>query len=218
MKRLLLALWFTSFIYSPHAYTHSYPSHWWEAAVGEVAWWEITPDSVEPSSGQVVLSKRNELGLLSNFADTPFILDGIRYNTLEGLWQSMKFPESRKDKRYGDMSLKYSRDEVAQMSGFDAKKAGDYASKLMKKFKINWVTYKKQKMTYRTQKKGSHYKLIVRAMESKLLQNENVRKILKKTGDLVLLPDHKTKSSDPPAWKYFKIWMGLRFKLRTQLE
>jgi hypothetical protein len=45
-----------------------YPAHWW-ASVSEVGKpdWEILPQTAGP--GEVILSKRNELGLLSNFAE-----------------------------------------------------------------------------------------------------------------------------------------------------
>ena len=49
--------------------------------------------------GEVIVSKRHELGLLSNFAATPFDYRGKRYASLEGLWQSMKYPESPEDPR-----------------------------------------------------------------------------------------------------------------------
>ena len=50
-----------------------YPVHWW-AAVPESqrASWEILPQAAKP--GEVILSKRNELGILSNFSATPFTL------------------------------------------------------------------------------------------------------------------------------------------------
>ncbi len=188
-----------------------YPSHWWKpVSKKQIRWWEIAPDFVSPDSGKVILSKRNELGLLSNFADTPFVYDGIKYKTVEGLWQSMKFPESANDKRYGRTKLKYTRVQVSQMRGFAAKKAGDYATELMKKYKIKWVSFKGKKMVYRTQKKGAHYNLIRSVMKAKLAQNPKVKKVLSSTGDLTLLADHTTNPLDPPAWKYYKIWMELR--------
>ena len=47
----------------------------------------------------MILSKRHELGLLSNFAPTPFTYRGRRYASLEGFWQMMLYPESPKDER-----------------------------------------------------------------------------------------------------------------------
>jgi hypothetical protein len=51
-------------------------------------------------------------------------------------------------------------------------------------------------------------------MKAKLDQNFEVRRVLKATGKLVLLPDHHNKSKVvPPAWKYNEIWMDLRTTL-----
>jgi len=46
-----------------------YPSHWWGPVSKDGApAWEILPQEAGP--GEVILSKRNELGLLSNLAPT----------------------------------------------------------------------------------------------------------------------------------------------------
>ncbi|HEU4389634.1 MAG TPA: hypothetical protein VFV34_17650, partial [Blastocatellia bacterium] len=48
-----------------------YPAHWWVPVSKDGApAWEILPQEAGP--GEVILSKRHELGLLSNFAATPF--------------------------------------------------------------------------------------------------------------------------------------------------
>jgi hypothetical protein len=48
-----------------------YPAHWWAPVSKEGASeWEILPQEAGP--GEVIVSKRHELGLLSNFAATPF--------------------------------------------------------------------------------------------------------------------------------------------------
>ena len=73
-------------------------------------------------------------------------------------------------------------------------------------------------MIYRTSEKGEHYKIIRKAMVEKIKQNSKVHDILKKTKNLKLLPDHKTKPDDPPAWQYYQIWMELREKLIEGLE
>src|SRR5678815_4274804 len=76
-----------------------YPSHWW-TPVSEVNKpdWEILPQEAGPD--EVILSKRNELGLLSNFAATPFTYRGKRYASLEGFWQMMLYPEGPKAVSY----------------------------------------------------------------------------------------------------------------------
>ena len=75
-----------------------YPAHWWTAVSREGApAWEILPQ--EANSGEVILSKRNELGVLSNFAVTPFVFRGQRYASMEGFWQMMLYPEGKDDAR-----------------------------------------------------------------------------------------------------------------------
>jgi len=73
-----------------------YPAHWWAAVPEEQkAVWEILPQAAKP--GEVILSKRNELGVLSNFAATPFTLRGRRYASVEGFWHMMLYPENAHD-------------------------------------------------------------------------------------------------------------------------
>src|SRR6188474_2871877 len=89
----------------------TYPAHWWAPVSKEGApAWEILPQEAGP--GEVILSKRNELGLLSNFAATPFTFKGKRYASLEGFWQMMKYPESDEDPRakFPGFTWAYSRD------------------------------------------------------------------------------------------------------------
>ena len=98
-----------------------YPDHWWKVVdQKEAKWWEVLPQKAQP--GEVVLSKRNELGLLSNFAATPFVLDGKRYASLEGFWQMMLYPESSNDQRINKkVQWKYTGEQVALMVAFEAK-------------------------------------------------------------------------------------------------
>src|SRR5947207_12543802 len=83
-----------------------YPAHWWAPISKEGApAWEIFPQEAGP--GEVILSKRNELGLLSNFAATPFRFRGQTYASLEGFWQMMKFPELNEDIRTNNPDIKW---------------------------------------------------------------------------------------------------------------
>jgi len=101
------------------------------------------------------------------------------------------------------------------MSTFRAKRAGKEGSSNMKRLGINWVTYKKKRMTYRTSAKGEHYKLIRKLMVLKVQQNKKVQEILLSTGNLILLPDHKQDPNSPPAWKYNLIWMEIRSDINS---
>lgn len=194
--------------------TKKYPKHWWTPVTQKNApSWEILPQAGEPGKS-VILSKRNELGILSNFAPTPIKFEGKTYQGIEGLWQSMKYPEGPRDPR-AKLKYKLKREDVEKMSAFKAKRAGKEGSKNMKRLGINWVTYKGKRMTYRTSKKGKHYQLIRKLMVQKVVQNKNVQNVLMATGDLVLLPDHKQKPDSPPAWKYNKIWMEIRDEIKS---
>jgi predicted NAD-dependent protein-ADP-ribosyltransferase YbiA (DUF1768 family) len=201
------------FIFSFEAMSEEYPDHWWQPVDPESApEWEILPQAANREAGEVILSKRNELGILSNFAATPFVFKGMRYQSVEGFWQMMKYPEGTNDPRLADPNIvwPFTREQVSQMTGHEAKRAGDLASENMRKLNINWVTFKGKQLVYRTPERGEHYKLIVAAMKAKLKQNILVKEILLKTGDLKLLPDHRQGSNVSPAWEYFEIWMELR--------
>lgn len=185
-----------------------YPQHWWAPIKGEAHSWEITPDQVR--APQVILSKRNELGLLSNFAETPFELDGHYFQSIEGLWQSTKYPESDQDERWPLASWPFTRQQVERMSGFEAKRAGAFASQVMKFHNIKWVSFAGKKMVYRDPGKAEFYQLIYRATQAKVQQNPKVLKVLKATGGLELLPDHNQGLNLSPAWQYYKILQELR--------
>lgn len=192
-----------------------YPANWWAPAPKKGApEWEILPQEAGP--GEVILSKRNELGLLSNFAATPFKFHAKQYASLEGFWQMMKYPEGPDDPRakFAGLDWKYKRDEVAQLTAFDAKKAGDLASANMTKMGIDWVTFEGKQMPYRPAKPGEHYRLIVEATREKVRQNPEVQRVLLATGNLVLKPDHHQPADAAAAWRYYEILTQIRDELR----
>jgi predicted NAD-dependent protein-ADP-ribosyltransferase YbiA (DUF1768 family) len=199
----------------PAAHDTRYPAIWWDPAPKKGAPdWEILPQEAGP--GEVILSKRNELGLLSNFAATPLKYHGKQYASLEGFWQMMKYPEGPDDPRakFVGLEWRYKREEVAQLTAFDAKKAGDLASANMKKMGIDWVTFEGKQMPYRPTKPGEHYRIIVEATREKVRQNRKVEQILLATGDLVLKPDHHQSPDSPAAWRYYEILMKVRDELK----
>ncbi len=191
-----------------------YPAHWFAAIVDpKKPEWEILPQEAGP--GEVILSKRNELGLLSNFAPTPFVFHGKRYASLEGFWQMMKYPEGPDDPRakFPGLEWKYTREQVAQMVSFDANHVGALASANMEKMKITWVSFEGKHFEYKPATPGEHYQLIVAATWEKVKQNPEVKKVLLSTGDLILKPDHHQEANAPAAWKYYEILMEIRKKL-----
>src|SRR5580658_1517223 len=197
----------------------SYPAHWWTPVPEDrKASWEILPQAAKP--GEVILSKRNELGILSNFAATPFTFHGQRYASVEGFWQMMLYPEGPRDPRAKTRGVvwTHTRGEVARMTAFEAKDAGALAEANMQKMGIDWVTFEGRRMPYRSKERGAHYRLIVAAMRAKLEQNPKVREILLETGNLILRPDHIEEPDPPAEWRYFNIWMEIRSELQRALH
>ena len=198
-----------------------YPAHWWtQVSDPKKPDWEILPQEAGP--GEVILSKRNELGLLSNFAPTPFVFHGKRYASLEGFWQMMKYPEGPDDPRAkfpgpeSKLAWKYTRAEVAQMVAFEANHAGALASENMTKMGITWVSFEGKHFEYKPAVPGEHYKLIVAATWEKVKQNPEVKRVLLATGDLILKPDHHQESNAPAAWRYYEILTKIRGELQKQ--
>ena len=197
----------------------NYPAHWWApVATNGAPAWEILPQAAAP--GEVILSKRNELGLLSNFAPTPFGFHGKRYASLEGFWQMMKYPEAADDPRakFPGLIWPCTREQVSQLTAFEAKHAGDQGEVNMKKMGIGWVTFEGRQMEYRAAGRGEFYRLIVAATREKVRQNPDVRKVLLATGHLVLKPDHHQEPDAPAAWLYYEILTQIRSELQKYGE
>jgi len=210
----LLALLFISL----SVFSTEYPQHWWQKVEDEQRQgsWEILPHECKIGQ-ELILSKRNELGVFSNFGHTPFKFDGVLYQSIEGLWQMMKYPDltDSKDPRHLFV-YPYSRYEVQNLFGFEAKEAGDIANTVNRGAGINWVSYQGKKFNYKDFDEGSQYhlELMTKAITEKILQNPEVKKLLLKTGELILLPDHKQGSNPPPSYLYHKILMDIRAKLK----
>ena len=69
-----------------------FPGNWWKYVPRDQARsWEILPQDAK--DGEVILSKRTELGIFSNLSYSIFIFQNIKYSSIEGLWQSMKYPD-----------------------------------------------------------------------------------------------------------------------------
>jgi len=206
MKKLLFFV-----LLSGCATYSNYPDRWWEAGSEAPKSWEILPTAADRDKKEVILSKRNDLGVLSNFAATPFTYRGKTYASVEGFWQMMKYPENAKDER-NKVKWPHTRDQVAAMTAFEANKAGHEANELMKKLKIDWITFEGERIEYKTTREGMdrHYQLIYEATKAKVEQNPEVKKTLLATGDLRLLPDHMQEADATKAYRYYDIEMRLR--------
>jgi predicted NAD-dependent protein-ADP-ribosyltransferase YbiA (DUF1768 family) len=196
-----------------------YPAKWFEPVNDpNKPDWEILPQEAKP--GEVILSKRNELGILSNFAPTPFEYHGKRYASIEGFWQMMLYPdiEDKNDKRllYSSVQWKYKREQVGQMTAFEAKAAGTLAEENNKKLKVDWASFEGQHFPYRSQEPGEHYRLLMEATRAKVEQNAEVKRVLLATGDLILRSDHHEEPNAPPEWHYYQLLTQIRSELQKQ--
>lgn len=195
------------------ALAQDYPAEWFkEVPRSEAAGWEILPQDAKP--GEVILSKRTELGVFSNFWATPFVLDGKSFASVEGLWQSLKYPDPSlpEDPRHVITDWEFSRAEVEAMVDRVAKNAGNSANKIYVKHNLKDISWGKHFFNYNDMAEGSqyHYVLIKRALRAKLDQNQGLWELLMRTGCLTLKPDHNVSETDPPSYKYFNIFMELR--------
>ena len=129
----------------------------------------------------------------------------------------MLYPEGPNDARakFPGLEWKYTREQVANMTSFEAKAAGTLAEENMNKMGINWVTFEGKRMQYRSTRPGKHYRLIVSATWEKVRQNPQVKSVLLATGDLVLRPDHHEESNAPAEWRYFEILTRIRARLQN---
>ena len=126
----------------------------------------------------------------------------------------MKYPEGPDDPRAA-VHWDFTRQQVGQMTAFEAKHAGDLGEKNMAALGIGYVTFEGERMPYRSSVDGEHYRLILDAMREKLRQNPQVRTTLLATGTLVLRPDHRQGVGDPDEWRYFDVWMRFRSDLQA---
>lgn len=195
-----------------------YPTSWWKPFPKDQApKWEILPQ--EAKKGEVILSKRTELGIFSNLGHSPLKYENITYASVEAFWQMMKYPDPSDNSdirnRYKN-EYPYTRDQIRELYDFDSKKAGDAANKVMKDHNINWITYQKKKFDYKDMGEGSdyHYKLIYEVIEAKVNQNPKIKHLLLKTGKLILKPDHIQPNDAPKAYYYHEILMDIRAKLK----
>jgi len=142
---------------------------------------------------------------LSNFANTPFDLDGAHYESVEGFWQSIKFPEGSEERK-----------KIAGLIGGKAKKAGNPAKD------VTEIQYQGQTIEVGS---SEHHLLMKKAIRAKLEQNPEVLKLLLETGNskithILIAPDGKIvpDSKTIPRAVFCQILMDLREEFRQKME
>ncbi len=146
----------------------------------------------------ITFSRKNEqFRLISNLAPSPFVLNGKLYASVEGFWQSMKFPE-------GDR-----RQAVTQLWGDDAKRAGAKAPP------IGQVSLAGQVYPVGG---SEHRDLILRACRAKFDANPPARAALLATGDRPLTHKVRHDSKTIPGVVLAEMWMRIRRELRDRAD
>lgn len=133
--------------------------------------------------------------LLSNFAPTPFELWGIKFASVEGFWQGLKYDEGSSEQK-----------RVFELTAYEAKKAGKTAPK---RSHFSWRG--------KVYKVGSpeHHELLREALRAKFAQNPEARRALLATCRMELVHElpHGRDSKTIPGCKFCALLMGIREEL-----
>ena len=133
--------------------------------------------------------------LLSNFAPTPFEFWGIRFASVEGFWQGLKFDEGSPEQK-----------RVFGLAAYEAKKAGKRAPR---RDTLTW-----RGRTYRI---GSpeHHALLKEALRAKFAQNPEARRALLATRGMELVHElpHGRDSKTIPGRRFCALLADIREEL-----
>jgi predicted NAD-dependent protein-ADP-ribosyltransferase YbiA (DUF1768 family) len=132
------------------------------------------------------------LRLISNFAHTPFVLDGVTYASVEGFWQGLKFADEIERRR------------LADLFGSAAKDAGFYAPT------ASCIHYEGRSIRIGT---FEHWQLMQNACQAKFEQNSAARDALLSTLNRPLIHQVARDSKTIPGVIMADIWMQIRSKL-----
>jgi predicted NAD-dependent protein-ADP-ribosyltransferase YbiA (DUF1768 family) len=129
---------------------------------------------------------------ISNFAPTPFKLDGRVYASVEGFWQGLKFPREADRRR------------IAALYAGQAKRAGEAA------VPAETFEYGGERFYPGTH---AHWKLMERACWAKFSQNEDARSALLATSPRPITHVMRRDSTTIPGAIMAQIWTRIRERL-----
>jgi predicted NAD-dependent protein-ADP-ribosyltransferase YbiA (DUF1768 family) len=131
--------------------------------------------------------------VISNFAATPFELDGQRYQSVESFWQGLKFPDESDRRR------------LAEMDGAQARAEGE------KQGYGSTVSYGRDDIVVGT---AAHWRLMERACRAKFEQHAEARAALLATSERPLTHIVRRDSTTIPGVIMAQIWTRIRKRLR----
>jgi predicted NAD-dependent protein-ADP-ribosyltransferase YbiA (DUF1768 family) len=130
---------------------------------------------------------------ISNFATTPFELDGQRYQSVESFWQGLKFADEADRRR------------LAVLDGVQARAEGE------KQGYGATVSYNGKTIVIGT---SAHWRLMERACRAKFEQNAEARAALLATGERPLIHVVRRDSMTIPGVIMAQIWTRIRERMR----
>jgi predicted NAD-dependent protein-ADP-ribosyltransferase YbiA (DUF1768 family) len=181
------------------------PAEWLEAHAGQVFRLHALDDgsaqlqSLGPEAEacrvpiNVTSQSPEPLRLVSNFAHTPFRLDGQGYESIEGFWQGLKFPDDA-ERRW-----------LASLYGPAARDAGHLAPA------ADTFVYGSETVRVGT---WDHWQLMEKACRAKFSQHAAAREALLSTGRRPLVHVVEPDSRNIPGVVMAAIWMRIRDRLR----
>jgi predicted NAD-dependent protein-ADP-ribosyltransferase YbiA (DUF1768 family) len=137
------------------------------------------------------------LKLVSNFAPTPFALDGLDYGSVEAFWQGLKFPDEALRRALAPLYGSRAKDE-----GFRAPASDE-------------IVYRGATVRIGT---WDHWQLMQRACDAKFDQHAEARAALLSTGSRPLVHQMKRDSRTIPGVVMAEIWMRCRSRLAKLRE
>jgi predicted NAD-dependent protein-ADP-ribosyltransferase YbiA (DUF1768 family) len=132
------------------------------------------------------------LRLVSNFAHTSFVLDDKSYESIEGFWQGLKFPDEADRRR------------LALLHGSEARDAGYHAPE------SDTLMYDGENVRVGTY---AHWRLMEKACRAKFAQHAAAREALLSTRNRPLVHQVKRDSKNIPGVVMAAIWMRIRERL-----
>ena len=139
--------------------------------------------------------------ILSNFAPTPFLLDGVECASVEGFIQGLKEPKPDRQRR------------ICLRHGFEAKRAS--SRKRNKKLRESGVVWwQENAIPFQSE---AYYALIERAIRAKFDHNELARHVLQATGEAELIHD-TGKPEAPHTSLPAERFIGILTKIRSELQ
>jgi predicted NAD-dependent protein-ADP-ribosyltransferase YbiA (DUF1768 family) len=180
------------------------PTEWLEAHAGQVFRLRALEDgsaqlqSLGPEAEacrvpiNVTSQSPEPLRLVSNFAHTPFRLDGQGYESIEGFWQGLKFPDEADRRR------------LASLYGPAARDAGYHAPA------ADTFVYGGETVRVGTY---DHWRLMEKACRAKFTQHAAARAALLSTRGRPLVHQVKRDSKNIPGVIMAAIWTRIRDRL-----